>query len=1104
MDNENRISLKFLDEAEDCCDRIESTVLGLANTIPNPQELDEALRAAHSIKGSAAMMGFAPLSHVAHQLEDFLKILRVRYHSKSINTEVETLLLQGVDCLRQVGDLHRQGRLIDEAWLATQSQPIFDRLRQQLGDLRPEDEDALLYQEGDVDPALLLFESGVKEVLDVLDGALAKLSPTQLLQELQMTAEELSDFGRMAQLERFVELCQSVKSQIQSVNPDRAVELTHKALKAWRKSHSLVLLERFEQIPDRLTDISICSTSTPSNTPDRLELLADLEENRFNLDLTGIEGLTLDLDLSRLQSEIANLDLHSEGEFNSGLDQAYPPAELLSEFAALEIAELPAIEVNDEQQPQSADFLLDHQPLTELLGELAALEIAELPAIEVNDEQQPQSTDFLLDHQPLTELLDELAALEIAELPAIQVNDERLAATVVPEVAKIPTVAPPSNPISSNSQTVRIPIEYLRQFNTTFGQLILERNAIDLRLTEIQNYTSLMSKRMKHLESSNQELRQWSDQAATAGLIPAPEDAQSSAPSQPNSPRSIAGISSSQGFDLLEMDRYNDLQLVSQDQIETIVQLQEVTADIELSLQEMTKSVRSLNQTTQSLQGNLTRTQMMPFADVVKRFPRTIRDLSVQFGKPVTLKIVGEHTGIDRAILENLSDPLIHLLRNAFDHGIEDPDTRLAAGKSAQGTIVLAASQRSGETVITISDDGGGIKFDRIRDRLQQMGLSANEVAKMPEAELLDTIFEPGFSTATSLTELSGRGVGMDVVRTNIEQIRGTIRVQTQPGLGTSFTIRVPFTLSIVRVMLLERAGFIFAVSVDSIKEMICFQPDLPTADGTKIAWQSQEIPLVALERGIFFGRTRRSFELPGTPTISHPTLLIVGDDQSSTAFHIDRFWGELEVTFRSIDSPMPLTPGFGNSIILGDGHVVPLVDLIQFADWILATPSTTLTLNPVETVAGIAALESNRLTTRLPEQTQPNTVLVIDDSINVRRYLAVILEQDGYQVEQARDGQEAVEKLLAGLVVQAAICDIEMPRLDGYGVLAALRSDQAFENLPIVMLTSRSSEKHRTLAMNLGASAYFSKPYTPPELLATLRSLIQTVANNDRISSIR
>ncbi|WP_295614280.1 ATP-binding protein [Chamaesiphon sp. GL140_3_metabinner_50] len=371
------------------------------------------------------------------------------------------------------------------------------------------------------------------------------------------------------------------------------------------------------------------------------------------------------------------------------------------------------------------------------------------------------------------------------------------------------------------------------------------------------------------------------------------------------------------------MDRYNDLHLVSQHQIETIVQLQEVTADIELSLQEMTQSVRSLDRTTRTLQSNLTRTQTVPFADVVKRFPRTIRDLSVQFDKPVTLKIVGENIGIDRAILENLSDPLLHLLRNAFDHGIEDPQTRLTAGKPAHGTIVLAASQRSDEIVITISDDGGGIDLDRI-DRLQQMGFPHHEVAQMPEAQLLDAIFEPGFSTAANLTELSGRGVGMDIVRTNIEQIRGRIQIQTQPGVGTSFILRVPFILSIAKVMLLERSGFVFAVAVDNIKETIRSLPDLTIADGTKIVWQSQEIPLIALERAVTFGRDRRPFELPGTPTISHPTILVVGDDRSATAFEIDRFWGEREVTLRSIHSPMPMTPGFGNSIILGDGRVVP------------------------------------------------------------------------------------------------------------------------------------------------------------------------------------
>jgi two-component system, chemotaxis family, sensor histidine kinase and response regulator PixL len=1036
MDNDNRIPLKFLDESEDCCDRIEATVLGLANTIPNPQAIDEALRAAHSVKGGAGMMGFGQLSHVAHQLEDFFKILRVRYHSKQISTEVETLLLAGVDCLRQVGDLHRRSQVVDEAWLATHSQPIFDRLRQQLGDLRPEDEDALLSQEGDVDPGILLFESGVNEALDLLSDRIDLLSPAQLLQELQTTADELSDFGRMANLDRFVDLCQSVTSQSQSSSVDRAIEIARSAIKVWRKAHSLVLLGRFNKIPDRLPELS-------SNFPAQLELDPPQEplDEQFNPSLSGLESL----DLSLLQSEIADLDIRNEADFTF-IDDDIQPLELFNELAAFDSPEFPtdfSVEWDEDlqQQPEINNLLRQDAPPLELFSELAAFDSPEFPA------------DF-----NVTPVVRQISTPEIAATPAIS--------TPKPQ-----------------SQTVRVPVEYLQQFNTAFGKLVLERNAIDLRLTEIQTYTGLMRKRMKHLESSNQELRQWYDNAAIQGLVPPTEATTASA----STPSSIAA--STQGFDLLEMDRYSDLHLVSQNQIETIVQLQEVTTDIEFSLQEMTRSVSSLNQTTRTLQVNLTRTQTIPFGDVVKRFPRLIRDLSVQFGKSVTLTIQGEQIGIDRAMLESLSDPLMHLLRNAFDHGIEDPATRMAAGKPTQGSIVLTASQRSGETTISIADDGGGIKLDRIRDRLQQMGLPAAEIAKMPEAQLLDVIFEPGFSTAASLTELSGRGVGMDVVRTNIDRVRGKIRIETQPGIGTTFTIRVPLTLSIVKVMLLERSGFVFAVSVDSVKEIIHFDPDLVTAEGTKLTWQSQEIPLIALERGISFGRNSRTLGLTGRPTIAQPTILIVGEDRKSTAFYIDRYWGEREVTLRSIDSPMPLTPGFGNSIILGDGRVVPLIDPIQFSSWILATPNAPAIPLPI----GEKPLNSEYFT---PNHSENNTILVIDDSINVRRYLAVMLEKEGYQVEQAKDGQEAIEKLLAGLVVQAAICDIEMPRLDGYGVLEALRSNQDFEDLPILMLTSRNSEKHRMLAMNLGASAYFSKPYTESELLATLRFLIQIAAS--------
>jgi two-component system, chemotaxis family, sensor histidine kinase and response regulator PixL len=1038
MDNDRQIPLKFLDEAADCCDQIESVVLGLAHTPPNPQELDQALRAAHSIKGGAGMMGFLPLSKVAHQLEDFFKILRVRYHTKSINTEVETLLLQGIDFLRQVSVLHRQGQVIDETWLAKQSQPIFDQLHQQLGDLRPEDEDALLSQEGDVDPAMLMLESALKESIDLLAIQLTTLSSPELLGSLQSIAAELTDFGRMAKSEEFVNLCQSVDSYCQNIDSTQVTQLVQQALKAWRKSHSVVLLGRLEKIPTKIAGFA--ATTTDSLTLDQ-----------FSSQSSGMDELTESIDLSLLQAEMANLDLDNFSEFPSSFAERPQISEFMGDFAD---AAFPAsgnsIGLLAPKTPENNNFS-DHNEL--FPAELAVFDLPEIP------------TDFVANwDEPSLALISELAEIEFSELPSFVSAEEQL---------PIPVITP--IPVANNQQeqTVRVPVAYLKQFNTAFGQLILERNAINLRLGEIQSYTGLLRKRMQHLESSNKELRQWYDQASTAGLIPTPQ-------SDPIT--SIARMSVTTEFDALEMDQYNDLHLVSQDQMETIVQLQEVTIDIELSLQDMTQSIRGLNQTTRSLQKNLTRTQMSPFGDVVKRFPRLIRDLSVQFGKSVNLKIGGEHTGIDRAILDSLSDPLIHLLRNAFDHGIEDVATRLAAGKTATGNITIEASHRGGETIITISDDGGGIKIDRIRDRLQQMGLPAEEIAKISEAELLDTIFEPGFSTAANLTELSGRGVGMDVVRTNIEEIRGKIQVKTIQGVGTTFTIRVPFALSIIRVMLLERAGLVFAVAVDSIKEIIRFQPDLLTAHGTHISWQSHTIPLVALEQGLAFCRAHRPFELAGIPTIDQTTVLVVGEDQLSTAFYIDRFWGEKEVTLCSIDSPIPLIPGFGNSIVLGDGRVVPLIDLIQLAGW----------MSVAAELAGTAQ-NDDRSIPMVMARTPQSRILVIDDSINVRRYLAAMLEKEGYEVEQARDGQEAVEKLVGGLVVQAAICDVEMPRLDGYGVLEALRDDEAFASLPIIMLTSRNSDKHRSLAMNLGASAYFSKPYTEPELLATLKSLIKS-----------
>ena len=669
------------------------------------------------------------------------------------------------------------------------------------------------------------------------------------------------------------------------------------------------------------------------------------------------------------------------------------------------------------------------------------------------------------------ELLDLQTAFDLAEVEAPK-------AVVQPKAPQLAAIPSPTKKSSVEvDKMVRVPSSQLKQFNNLFEQLILDRNSLNSRLQQLQNIVSLMSQRMSKMEKSNTQLKQWYDRASIEGIL-------SSEP-QTSLVGSLAVGSSNVGsavrrdrFDSLEMDRYTDIHLICQEQIETIVQLQEVATDIELGLQEINQSVRDLHYTTKSMQGNVTRTQMLPFSEAVKRFPRLIRDLNLQFGKQVNLKIIGDRTLLDRSVIEAINDPLMHLFRNSFDHGIEDAATRLAAGKSETGTITIQARNQGTYTIITLSDDGGGISLDKIRARIVQMGIPQEEVHQIPDRELLDFIFEPGFSTASKVTELSGRGVGMDVVKTNLAEIRGDVQVATEAGQGTTFTLRIPFTLSILRVAIVEQGGIVFAIPANSIQEITSFEQEKITtiANMKHFDWDRTKIPLIETDKILIYRRSYNALDFTEEPTINRTMTLVVGDKQFYAALKIDRFWDEQESTIRTIESPIPLPASIVSSVIFGDGKVIPLID-----------PMALVGEEVIDNYHDDFLSDS-------PEASSSTrkTILIVDDSINVRRYLSLTLEKAGYLVEQASDGRDAVTKLLGGLQVQGVICDVEMPRLDGYGVLEEIKQRPEFADLPIAMLTSRSNEKHRKLAFNLGASAYFSKPYNEQELLNDLAKIIE------------
>lgn len=1114
MDKEQQVQFKFLEEAEDCYEKIERVLLGLATNAADPEQLDEALRASHSVKGGAAMMGLMDLSKVAHRLEDFFKILRVHHASKTIETEVETLLLQGLDCLRQVGDRYQQGADIDADWMAAHITPVFDQLQTHLGEVTDEDENALLSgDDEEVDPALLMFEDGVEAVLDRIEGYFGTLPAPQLAAELAMTAEELVAFGHMANLDSFIQLCQSIQELATQVVPEQIPELSTAALKTWRRSHALVLRRSFEKLPHELLDFTPTMASSPEtdfetalDSVDLSALQADFGAielpGEINLEDAAVDDLAGALGTDLPNPELIETDPIEDLAFNDPavahladtLATDLPNSETLEEItlddpAVADLADALATDLPSPEAPEAVN--LEHIALDDpAIANLADALSVELPESALEFPAEIAADDFapedLLNADALANLQDsmELADLQQAFEVTSDLVESAVDSTIQEEVADLPLTlesaaqileqttaaqpaAAPVKPLSG--KTVRVPVEQLEQFNTLFGKLILDRNTVNLRFEQLQAYTQLIRQRIRQLEASNTQLQQWYDRASMEGIVPAEEAA-------PAQPEQLAEPRSGQ-FDALEMDQYTDLHLIAQDQIETIVQLQEVGSDIELTLQDMGQAVRDINQTTRSLQTNVTRTQMVPFREIVKRFPRMIRDLSVQFNKPVNLAIEGDATLIDRAVLDPLGDALNHLLRNAFDHGIGSQERRISIGKTPTGTITIQARNRGAQTVITLSDDGAGIRLDKVRDRLQAMGIPEWEVSQLSEADLLDCIFEPGFSTADQVTEISGRGVGMDVVRNNLRDIRGEIQVHTEQSVGTTFTLSVPYTLSILRVMLLDHSGFIFAVPSESICELLQLQSDqIQRIEASHtLTWQDRTIPIINLAQHWAFNQTRRFSEMSGTPVINKPTILVVGEDDQIGGLEIERFWGEQEVTIRDIASPLPMPPGFVSSTVLGDGRVVPILDPLSILKWSLERQQTDIT-PPVES---------------LPSVSSDNTILVVDDSVNVRRFLALTLEKAGYQVEQAKDGQEAVDKLESGLAVQAVVCDIEMPRLDGYGVLEEVKGQLQFEELPIVMLTSRSHEKHRKVAMNLGASAYFSKPFNEQELLDTLAKLI-------------
>lgn len=534
-------------------------------------------------------------------------------------------------------------------------------------------------------------------------------------------------------------------------------------------------------------------------------------------------------------------------------------------------------------------------------------------------------------------------------------------------------------------------------------------------------------------------------------------------------------------FDPLEMDRHSQLQQLSRALFESASDLLDLKETLAAKNRDAETLLLQQSRVNTELQEGLMRTRMVPFDRLVPRLRRIVRQVSAELGKQVEMVVGNAEGEMDRSVLERIIAPMEHMLRNAVDHGIEPVEVRRAAGKPDQGTISLNLAREGGEIVLTLADDGGGIRLDAVRRKAIERGLMAAD-SDITDHEVLQFILAAGFSTAEKITQISGRGVGLDVVSSEIKQLGGSVSIESGEGQGTRFIIRLPFTVSVNRALMVHSGEDLYAVPLSNIEGIVRVSPYELEAyygpDAPRFEYAGQRYELRYLGELLNNGQQPK---LMGQ-TLPLPVILVRSADHS-IAVQVDSLAGSREIVVKSLGPQFARVAGISGATILGDGRVVVILDFmtllrkrqLQALPRRFAQPQLS-----VEPAAPEAEAEARAL-----------TVMVVDDSVTVRKVTTRLLERQGMNVVTAKDGVDAITQLQE-FKPDIMLLDIEMPRMDGFEVATLVRHDPQLADLPIIMITSRTGEKHRERAMAIGVNDYLGKPYQEAQLLDRIHALVQ------------
>lgn len=1118
----------FLQEAPELLQVLEQDLLTLREDY-SINKVHNLMRTTHTLKGAAASVGLETIKTVAHSLEDIFKALF--NPDLSIDPDIEALLFEGYECLRLPLNAELTGGNINDGEILDRTAAIFAQLQEKLGDCFGAESHIPSSVELGFDVTQSIFEVGVNQRLEEIAAVIASAEPAAIATTLRTQNEVFQGLAESLNLPGFGAIAEAATRALDD-HPDQVILIAQTALADFQTGQEAVLNGDRTQGGQPSVLLQQLSGLQPSTEIEIESLEVPDEDSVLTSDWTE-SGSDLFNDPG------VEVEVYSDSSLPHDLESPN-----FTEFEGFSLSDtVPEVPSDLEESDTFETPIWTSQP------EVHSFHSAYDSELNLNESPEEESANLLLE-----------SIWGETEEPSTGRERERQTETEEVTASSPHRLSSPSTSATqpqSISRTVRVNVEHLEHLNYAIGELLTNQNRQSLENEQLKaSVRTLLTRLQQHQQQLN-ELQDWSDrQFVDVEQRQMGQRLQRERLSVEGGALGVSGTpvwtsirpvtltlpNPEHRFDSLELDRYTEVQLLVQSILEDAVQLGEATEAIDLFTKQSQQTLEKQRRLLSGTRDALMEARMLPLAEIFGRFPRVLRQLEVSHNKRVELELHGTEVLVDKLVAQKLYDPLLHLVRNAFDHGIESSSLRQKRGKPQKGQISISASHRGRHLVIEVRDDGQGLDFDKIRQRAVEQQFSPERVSALNEAQLTDLLFEPGFSTASEVNDLSGRGVGLDVVRAQLDSLQGSVGVESEAAKGTTFTLQIPLNLTIAKLLICQSGDHIYALFTDAIVSILIPQSHQIRAwEGGKVLRWNQGvdgfsqaalselqgssgnastserlIPVHSLAKVLDYFSSPSPLAFQPKPSFLHqeqarPVILLrcvkqgypVGED-TLMGLEVDQLIGEQELVIRPLGGMMvPPSYVYGGSV-LADGRLTLVLDAAALSQYVLE--QQTGRSNEEHFATSTAHLLSGSPQQRLlPPQNraalpappaevrtqQNNMVLLVDDSITLRQTLTLTLQKAGYQVLQAKDGYEAIEQLRVHTGVELVICDIEMPRMNGFEFLKHRQQDSALGVIPVVILTSRSGEKHRLIATELGATGYITKPFLEHQLLETVNNVM-------------